>query len=285
MSIETFSIYDVKSTVKVDAYIVEQKHVVKPLPTVIICPGGGYVDLSSKEGKPVAITFNELGYNAFVLSYSVKNNTLDHDYRWPEPLLDLATTVLCLKNHANDWNVDVDNVYLCGFSAGGHLVAMYATCWKDILQKCFEKNKDDLKIKAAILIYPVVDLTLPVTENDWRLMWGGASPIDDFCQFMFGDLKPSYIELKRKSPVYLINENTFPCFIVHAQDDSLVNVIGSLKMGEALKENGVPFSLHVFQTGNHGFVLGENREPKTENSSETYSWIFMMDNWIKRNFF
>lgn len=143
------------------------------------------------------------------------------------------------------------------------------------------KNVDDLRIKAAILVYPVLDLTISSTENDWRILWGGENPVDDFCQFMFGNSQPSQFEMMKKSPVYLIDDNTVPCFIVHAQDDSLVNVMGSLKMVEALKQNGIPFSLHVFQTGGHGFALGEYGITKTENLSETPNWIGLMDNWIR----
>lgn len=134
---EIFSIFSSKHSVMIETYIVEQENIAKTLPSIVICPGGGYVDLSSKEGKPVVVYLNTLGYNVFVFSYSVKNNILNRDYRWPEPLLDLGTAMLYIKSYVADWNVDKNNIYLCGFSAGGHLVAMYATCWKKSYRAIF----------------------------------------------------------------------------------------------------------------------------------------------------
>ena len=43
----------------------------KDRPAVIVCPGGAYLNLSDKEGEPVALAFANMGYHAFVLKYSV----------------------------------------------------------------------------------------------------------------------------------------------------------------------------------------------------------------------
>ena len=40
-------------------------------PAVIICPGGGYMMTSDREAEAVAIRLNALGFQAFVLRYSV----------------------------------------------------------------------------------------------------------------------------------------------------------------------------------------------------------------------
>ena len=40
-------------------------------PAVIICPGGGYAMTSDREAEAVAIRLNALGFQAFVLRYSV----------------------------------------------------------------------------------------------------------------------------------------------------------------------------------------------------------------------
>ena len=43
----------------------------KARPAVIVCPGGAYLSCSDREGEPVALRFNAMGYHAFVLRYSV----------------------------------------------------------------------------------------------------------------------------------------------------------------------------------------------------------------------
>ena len=40
---------------------------------------------------------------------------------------------------------------------------------------------------------------------------------------MFGSTNLLRTELMKKSPVYCVNENTRPCFIVHAQDDKMAS--------------------------------------------------------------
>ena len=40
-------------------------------PAIVICPGGGYLYCSPREGEPVALEFAKRGFNAFVLEYSV----------------------------------------------------------------------------------------------------------------------------------------------------------------------------------------------------------------------
>ena len=50
---------------------------------ILICPGGGYLYCSDREGEPVAMAFAAMGYHTFVLRYSVYNenkgaNTLEN---------------------------------------------------------------------------------------------------------------------------------------------------------------------------------------------------------------
>lgn len=112
---KTISLSESKPYVTLDAYLIEKDIVSVSVPSIIICPGGGYVDLSSKEGKNVATYLNAVGYNVFVLSYSVKNNTKTRSFRWSDPLLDLGMAVLYIKNNAIDLNVDRDNIYMWFF--------------------------------------------------------------------------------------------------------------------------------------------------------------------------
>lgn len=255
-------------------------------PAVIVCPGGGYGFTSPNEGEPIALAFNNLGYNAFVLNYSVQSNTPADQLKWPEPLYDLASAVLYVKEHAAQWDIDPNQLFVCGFSAGGHLASMYATCWSHkLLQEHFNRDMEDFRVKAAVLVYPVIDFTSVWTLVDWRMMWGCDNPIDTFNQFMFGTATPTEDDLKTKSPVYLVDENTVPCYIVHAQDDSLVQVEGSLHMAESLRKHNIPFELHVFETGNHGFALST---PSTagfdfEITPEVSQWMYFADIWLKKH--
>jgi dipeptidyl aminopeptidase/acylaminoacyl peptidase len=45
---------------------------------------------------------------------------------------------------------------------------------------------------------------------------------------------------------------------VHTADDTVVPVENSLMFASALRRSGVPFELHVFEHGPHGFGLAPN---------------------------
>jgi len=88
----------------------------------LIAPGGAYANCDESEGKPVAKRFNDLGYNAFILRYSVGKH-----YKWPYPLEDFDRAMEYLSGHADEFHVDAAHIVAAGFSAGGHLVAMAAS--------------------------------------------------------------------------------------------------------------------------------------------------------------
>ena len=104
-------------------------------PAVLICPGGGYNECSVSEGKPVAEKFNSLGFNAFVLCYSVGKN-----YKWPYPLEDFENAMAYIKANGKQFSVDTEHIVAAGFSAGGHLVSYAA-------------SKAENKPYAAIILY------------------------------------------------------------------------------------------------------------------------------------
>ena len=61
-------------------------------PAVIICPGGAYIDLSDRESEAVALYFLTLGFQAFVLRYSV------YPHIYPSQLLEVCAAIMvCMQ--------------------------------------------------------------------------------------------------------------------------------------------------------------------------------------------
>ena len=62
------------------------------------------------------------------------------------------------------------------------------------------------------------------------------------------------------NPVESVNEyvtkQTPPTFIFAASNDGCVPVENSLSYAQALSKKGVPFEMHIFSEGDHGFSLG-----------------------------
>ena len=122
-------------------------------PAVIVVPGGGYAHASGREKMPIAHAFLAQGYQVFVLNYLCG----DEHARYPEQLLEEAAAVDCIKKNADAWKVNKDEIFLVGFSAGGHLVANLAVEHQNVEEKAGVAL--NCKPTAVGLSYPVISST------------------------------------------------------------------------------------------------------------------------------
>ena len=90
----------------------------------LIRPGGAYAMTSNREVVPVSLQFNAMGYDAAILRYSFGALAV-----YPAALLEVAESVKLIREHGEEWGVDVDKILIMGFSAGGHLAASYGEFW------------------------------------------------------------------------------------------------------------------------------------------------------------
>lgn len=247
-------------------------------PAVIICPGGAYLGTSDREAEPVALRFLAQGYHAFVLRYSVQ--TL-----FPAPMIDLAKAILTVRQHAAEWLVDPNQIALCGFSAGGHLVASLGVHWnKPFLHEPLGVSADQVKPNALILSYPVIDLELvanpPVTVE------GQAEPVglnEHVLTTVLGSFPPpGSVEQYRLDRH--VSSATPPTFMWHTADDELVFAQNALRFATALADHHVPYEVHVFESGVHGLSLGDEATDEQEQflNPDVQIWIDLALKWLKR---
>ena len=67
--------------------------------------------------------------------------------------------------------------------------------------------------------------------------------------------------------------DTPPAFIIAASDDFLVPVKNSLDYYQALVDNRVSATLHMYPSGSHGFGWGESFRYKDEFGAELDAWL------------
>jgi dipeptidyl aminopeptidase/acylaminoacyl peptidase len=75
-----------------------------------------------------------------------------------------------------------------------------------------------------------------------------------------------------------VTPGTPPTFLVHAQNDSTVNVRNSLLFYSALVEKNVQASIHIFPQGGHGIGL-------VDNPGSTDLWLNLLDLWLNERGF
>lgn len=238
-------------------------------PAVIVCPGGAYSFLTDREGEPVALSFMRQGFDAFVLHYSLNEYSA-----YPGPLEDISRAVWTVRSHADEWNIDPDQITVCGFSAGAHLCALLGTQWNTSgLCQRLQIPEGGNRPNAVVLSYPV---TGEYIENLHRQFANAPAGSPNQIGAMLADpLAPEAVVTNYISPA------TAPTFLWQAREDYL-NVLESVHFAERLYQFGVPFELHIFGNGPHGLSLGtEQVAYGAKLPVNVDHWFPMCVEWLK----
>ncbi|MCI5904897.1 MAG: alpha/beta hydrolase [Oscillospiraceae bacterium] len=231
---------------------------------VIICPGGGYDYCSVREAEPVAMRLASYNVACFVLNYSCYRKL------FPTNLLELAAAMLFVRENGDRFGIDAEKVYVCGFSAGGHLAASLGVHWnKPFAYEPFGVSPEMIKPYGQILCYPVIT--------------GGEKRHDGSILNLIGD--DSNEEAKHLvSLEEQVSGDTVPTFIWSTCDDELVPVENTLMFTAALAANKVPFTSHIFSSGVHGLALADESTANYDGhiNKECAEWVRMAVEWINK---
>ena len=221
-------------------------------PCVLICPGGGYAMCSQREAEPVALQYLKEGYNTFVLWYTVAPK------HFPHALREVAASVELIHRNAEAWNCDESLVAILGFSAGGHLAALYSNAydWPEVREVLPESKP----VQASVLCYPVISADPAVAH------------MGSF-ECLLGHLPLTAEETERFSCDRLVRDTTPPAFLWTTREDTMVPPEQSLFYAQALWAQGVPAALHLFSRGDHG-------EGLAEQNPESRFWPEMAHSWL-----
>ena len=174
---------------------------------IIFSPG-------EQDEKGSAERFAAMGYHSFVLRYSTyceggafpdlsKPVTVKERDLHPAPLNDIGAAMQLLCTHSDEWLVDTDRIAVCGFSAGGHNAAMYATRWQE---KGFPRPA------AAILGYALTDY---VFKHDFEARQEGSVTMFFHASdtAFLGTADPTEEALEDVSPARHVTKDTPPTFL------------------------------------------------------------------------
>ena len=224
-------------------------------PAVLVCPGGGYVYCSPREGEPVALAYASKGIHAFVLRYSTKFNAAGF-----KPLQEVSWAIGYIREHAQEWNIDPEKIVACGFSAGGHLA---------LSSGLLAENKPN----AMILGYSAVQIpNLPGADYLLKVLTGKQTVTDQ--------------DSKDLSLVDKITKEAPPVFLVATAEDYLTS-FGALPVVNRYSQLGLPYEAHIFQHGPHGYstadVAAANGSEGLVNDSVAH-WLQLSVDWMMRIF-
>ena len=234
-------------------------------PVILMCPGGGYEMTSDREAEPMAMQFLAMGYHVAILRYSVC------PVRYPAALLQVAESVLYLKEHADEYHIDPEKIVVQGCAAGGHLAANYGIAWNSpFLTKLMgmENDPERLCVAGLLLCYPVITSGEKAHEESFRNLLGEQY-----------EEKKDELSLENQ-----VTPDTPPTFLWHTATDETVPVENSLYFFQACLQQGVSAELHIYPVGGHGLSLA-NEETCRANGigvqKECQSWIGLAQTWLE----
>ena len=224
---------------------------------MIICPGGGYGGLASgHEGTEIAEWLADEEIPCAILHYRVPNMPNG-------ALMDIQRAIKLVRSNAEKWNINPNKIAIMGFSAGANLCARASTQF-DTQTYTPVDAADSMSSRPDFtgLIYPAY-CDKPGNDKRWKNK----------------DLLPAdtdYGTLYALAENLNITKNTPPAIIIQTQDDYYANAAIAYYL--ALKKNGVPANLFMFDKGGHGYGLRN----KTDFVSE---WKDLFEKWLELNRF
>lgn len=205
---------------------------------MMVVPGGGYCMVTPAEGELIAKEFYEKGMNCFVLIYTT-DITMSVPLR-EQPFRDAARAVRLIRANCEEYHVNPERLFICGFSAGGHVCGMLCTHYADFKDSnpAYENISD--RPTAAIMGYPVI------TAGEYTHIYS--------IQALLGK-HPTEEEITYYSVEKNVTKDTPPCFLWQTVEDNLVPVENTYLMAESLRRAGVLYAQYAFPRGFHGLSL------------------------------
>ena len=218
-------------------------------PAVVIMPGGSYTYLGiNGEGHDVAKWFVSKRFVAVVLRYRMGF----YGARYPQQLEDYRLAMDYLKDSCRKFGIDTTRIGAVGFSAGGHLAGCAAM-------------EDDPHYRAdfVAMLYPVITMRDPYVHKPSRshLLRGDNSLI-------------AKLSLEEN-----VKEDFPPVFLLHCEDDPVVDPAASHTFASELEKLGVPCKIEFHAKGGHGFGIAPSK------TSGAQLWQERFVEWLEKTVF
>lgn len=177
-------------------------------------------------------------------AYSINYPMIPWAY-YPKPYEHLYEVIKYMAEHAEQFNIDPEKIFVGGRSAGGSAAATLSLMAKD---------RGDFKVCCQCLEYPLLDLTMTLIDDKDRYVQPPALPI-----FLLKWLSDSYASKKQQKEIYCSPllaskeqlEGLPPAIVMTCELDS-VRQDGEL-YAQRLRDAGVDVTYMCFQNVLHGF--------------------------------
>src|SRR4051812_28343109 len=220
---------------KMDLYLPPKKD--KPTPVVINIHGGGW-NHGVKESQTGFNTFFKMNYAVANVEYRLTPQATA-----PAAVEDIRCALIYIIKNAAALNIDTNKIVVMGGSAGAHLALMAGLLGNDHRFDGVCKPEVNVKVAAIVDKYGITDVW------DWAY---GKNLTSKSATKWLGDRANDEKFARSVSPLYLVNKNSPPTFIVHGNADPVVPYQQSVDLHKKLDEVGVKNVFITVEGGQHG---------------------------------
>lgn len=223
-------------TLHFDLYQPENIADLGKLPTVVWIHGGGWVGGSKDHARGYFKRLAAEGYNVVAVEYQFAPQTV-----YPQQLHQVNQALGFLNQHANEFHIDTQRLYLAGDSAGANLASHYAgllTNQSFAEASSFVPAIDTQKIRGLILHCGIYDLErfVNTAPNEKKVLeWGINSLVEAYT----GGKNKDHAFLASISPSRYLSAKYPPVFISGGNKDFLT-ASQAMPFVAALKQQQIP---------------------------------------------
>lgn len=228
-----------------------------PLPTIVYTHGGGYFGGDKVLGDPLAVDSDvnfvfdrivEQGYAFVNVNYA-----LVPEYHFPTPVLQLDEALAFLRDHAAEYQLDMDNVIIMGSSAGAIMTAQYGAAlanpdYADLLGMTPSIPRDSVR---SLIIDDA-----PLAIDEFKL-----ATIILIGNYIDGTIHPSEMDRARYNPIDDVTAQYPPSFLLGSNYEGDGYAHDMELLGDALADHGVRHEFFYERRddgseANHGLLGG-----------------------------
>ena len=239
VNIERDISYDSSSTFD----LIAPKGNTEKLPVIIWVHGGGFVGGDKSDIEEYAVQIAGQGYIVANMNYE-----LAPESKYPTPLLQLNKLYSFLEDNAEEYSLDMTNIFFAGDSAGAHIVSQFAMIQTD------ENYSDLVGIEAVVNIDDIAGVLLFCGPYDIEGFISGTENNAIF-RFIFNKLVWGYTDIRDINNNHLMDEmsiinhvsDKFPTtFITDGNTFSFTQQ--GIDLSDKLKELGVDTTAIFYDT-------------------------------------
>jgi acetyl esterase/lipase len=192
-------------------------------PCLLYVPGGAwlaFVTNKNHQAKPLLLEMAARGWVCFSMNYPVSPRA-----KFPEHIVAVKRAIAWIREHAREYGGDPRFLMISGNSAGGHLSSLAALTPNDpLFQPGFEEA--DTTVQAAAPFYGVYDWTGAMIDELSRASRRQKRGMIRVLERVIvrSRLNKDREAFERASPLFRVNPDAPPFFVIHGSHDILALV-------------------------------------------------------------